>query len=116
MSLTAKRVIILLAVTFIIMAALALLLAIFQLAFYAQRGAAPASPAPPEARNSPRASPVIGQSPTSPRAPTANSLPAPPAGHETPENRDATRPVETVALIKPDALTIPVTGVRPEQS
>jgi hypothetical protein len=33
----------------------------------------------------------------------------------TPENRDATRPVETVVVIKPGSLTIPVVGVRPEQ-
>ncbi|MGH9769269.1 MAG: peptidoglycan DD-metalloendopeptidase family protein [Blastocatellia bacterium] len=115
MSLTEKRVIILLALALIIMGGLALLLAIFQLAFYAQRGAAPASPALPEARNSPRASPVIGQSPMAPMSPTAPSLPSPPVGHETPENGGAARPVETVALIEPGALTIPVAGVRPEQ-
>jgi hypothetical protein len=63
MSLAAKHVIIMVVVTFVIMAALALLLAIFLLAFYAQRGVAPASPAPTEARHSSRASPMIGQSP-----------------------------------------------------
>jgi hypothetical protein len=31
------------------------------------------------------------------------------------ENRDSTRPVETVVVIKPGSLTIPVVGVRPEQ-
>jgi murein DD-endopeptidase MepM/ murein hydrolase activator NlpD len=90
-------------VTFVIMAALALLLAIFQSVFYAQRVAAPASPMPPEARHSPRASPMIGQSPS------------PLVSQGTPENRDSTRPVETVAVIKPGSLTIPVVGARPEQ-
>ncbi len=66
MSIAAKRVIILLAVTFIIMAALALLMVIVQFAYYAQRSDVPASSTPPEARNSPRASPMIGESPSSP--------------------------------------------------
>ncbi len=103
MNLAAKHVIIMVVATFVIMAALALLLAIFLLAFYAQRSAAPASPVPPEARNSPRASPMIGQSPS------------PLVGLGTPENRDATGPEETVVVIKPGSLTIPVVGVRPEQ-
>src|SRR5262245_32653827 len=109
MSLAAKRVIILLGVSFIIMAALALLLVIFQFVFYARRSADPASPAPPLARSSPRASPVIGQSPTAPALPTA------PAGRDTPENGGAARPVEPVGLFKPGELIIPVVGVRPEQ-
>ena len=103
MRLAAKHVIIMVVAPFVIMAALALLLAIFLLAFYAQRSAAPASPVPPEARHSPQASPMIGQSPS------------PLVGQGTPENRDATRPVETVVVIKPGSLTIPVVGVRPEQ-
>ena len=109
MSLTAKRVIFLVAVSFMIMAALALLLVIFQFVFYAKRGAAPVSPAPPEARGSPRASPVIGLSPTAPVFPT------PPAGRDTPENGGAARPVEAVGLFKPGELIIPVVGIRPEQ-
>jgi hypothetical protein len=103
MSLAAKHVIIMVVVTFVIMAALALLLAIFHSVFHAQRVAAPASPVPPEARHSPRASPMIGQSPS------------PLVSQGTPENRDSTRPVETVAVIKPGSLTIPVVGARPEQ-
>jgi len=109
MSLAAKRVITMLAVSFIIMAGLALMLVIFRFAFYVWRGATPASPAPPEARGSPRASPVIGQSPTSPVAPT------PAAGRDTPESGGAARPVEPVGLFKPGELIIPVVGVRPEQ-
>jgi murein DD-endopeptidase MepM/ murein hydrolase activator NlpD len=93
-------------VLFIVMEALALLLVIFELALYARRGAAPADPAPPEARHSPRASPISGQTPAPPE---------PPAGRDTPENRGAAGPVETPGLIKPGALTIPVAGVRPEQ-
>jgi hypothetical protein len=103
MGLAAKHVIIMVVASFVIMAALALLLAIFQLAFHAQRGAAPASPVPPEARHSPRASPMVGQSPS------------PLVSQGTPENRDSTRPVETVVVIKPGSLTIPVVGVRPKQ-
>ena len=103
MSLAAKHVVITVVAPFVIMAAFALSLAIFLLAFYAQHIAAPASPVPPEARNSPRASPMIGQSPS--------HL----VNQGTPENRDATRPVETVVAIKPGSLTIPVAGVRPEQ-
>jgi peptidoglycan LD-endopeptidase LytH len=103
MSLAAKHIIILVVVTFVIIAALALLLAIFQSVFHAQRAAAPASPVPPEARHSPRASPMIGQSPS------------PLVSQGTPENRDSTRPVETVAVIKPGSLTIPVVGACPEQ-
>src|SRR5262249_25594105 len=106
---TAKRVIFMVAVSFILMAALALLLVIFQFVFNAHRGAAPTSPTPPEARNSPRASPVIDQSPTAPVFPT------PPAGHDTPENGGAARPVETVGLFKPGDLIIPVIGIRPRQ-
>ena len=109
MSLTAKRVIFLVAVSFMIMAALALLMVIFRFVFYAKRGAAPDSPAPPEARGSPRASPVIGQSPIPPVFPT------PPAGRDTPENGGAARPVEAVGLFKPGELIIPVVGIRPEQ-
>jgi len=111
MGYTAKHVILMVAASFIIMAALALLLAIFQLAFYARRCAAPVSPDRPEARHSPRASPEIGSSPSLPSPPP----PTPPVGQETPENRAAAGPMETVALIKPGALIIPVTGVRPEQ-
>jgi|SRR5215471_4524395 len=103
MSLTAKHVIIMVVAPFVTMAALVLLLTIFLLAFYAQHSAAPASPVPPEARHSPHASPMIGQSPS--------HL----VSQGTPENRDATRPVETVVVIKPGSLTIPVVGVRPEQ-
>jgi murein DD-endopeptidase MepM/ murein hydrolase activator NlpD len=103
MSLLAKHIIITVVAPFVIMAALALLVAIFQLAFHAQRGAAPSSPVPPEARHSPRASPMIGQSPS------------PLVSQGAPENRDSTRPVETVAVIKPGSLTIPVVGARPEQ-
>jgi hypothetical protein len=79
---------------FVIMAALALLLAIFQLAFHTQRGVAPASPVPPEASHSPRASPMIGQSP------------CPLVSEGAPENRDATRPEETVVVIKPGSLSL----------
>jgi peptidoglycan LD-endopeptidase LytH len=103
MRLAAKHVIIMVVAPFVIMAALALLLAIFLLAFYAHRSAAPASPDSPEARHSPRASPMIGQSPS------------PLVGQGEPENRDATRPEETVVVIKPGSLTIPVVGMRPEQ-
>ena len=103
MGLAAKHVIIMVVASFVIMAALALLLAIFQSVFHAQRGAAPASPVPPEARHSPRASPMVGQSPS------------PLVNQGTPENRDSTRPVETVVVSKPGSLTIPVVGVRPEQ-
>jgi peptidoglycan LD-endopeptidase LytH len=103
MSLAVKQVIIMVVAAFVIMAAIELSLAIFQLAFHAQRGAAPSSPAPPEARHSPRASPMIGQSPS------------PLVSQGTPGNRDSTRPVETVAVIKPGSLTIPVVGARPEQ-
>ena len=102
MSLAAKHVIIMVMATLVIMAALALLLAIFQLAFYAQRGGAPASSVLPEARHSPRASPMVGQSPS------------PLVSQSTPENRDATGSEEAV-VIKPGPLTIPVVGVRPEQ-
>jgi peptidoglycan LD-endopeptidase LytH len=109
MSLAAKRVIILLGVSMIIMAALALLLLIFQFAYFARRGADPASPAPPMARSSPRASPVTGQSPILPANPT------PPAGRDTPVNGGAARPVEQVGLIKRGELIIPVVGIRPEQ-
>ncbi len=109
MSLSAKRVLILLGVTFIIMAATALLVTVFQVIYFARRGADPASPAPPEARVSPQASPVVGQSPISTAPPT------PPAGRDTPENGGAARPVEPVALFKPGALTIPVVGALPEQ-
>src|SRR5215813_14359241 len=109
MSLAAKRVIIMLAVSFIMMAGHALMLVIFQFVYHALRGGGPASPAPPEARGSPRASPVIGQSPTSPVAPT------PAAGRDTPENGGAARPVEPVGLFKPGELIIPVVGIRPEQ-
>ncbi len=103
MSLAAKHVIIMLVATFVIMAALALLLAIFLLASYVQRSAAPASPDSPEARHSPHASPMIGQPPS--------HL----VSQGTPENRDATRPVEEEVVIKPGSLTIPVVGVRPDQ-
>jgi hypothetical protein len=100
MSLAAKHVIIMIVVTFVIMAAFALLLAIFQLVFHTQRAAAPASPVPPEARHSPRISPLIGQSPS------------PLVSQGTPENRDSSRSVETVAVIKPGSMTIPVVGAR----
>jgi len=103
MSLTAKHVILMVVASFIIMAALALLLAIFQLAYYARRGAVPVATDHPEARHPPQSSTVTGPSPT------------PPAGQETPENRAAAGPMETVALIKPGALIIPVAGVRPDQ-
>ena len=89
--------------TFVIMAALALLLAIFQLVFHTQRAAAPASPVHPEALHSPRASPMAGQSPS------------PLVSQGGPENRDVTRSEETVVVIKPGSLTIPVIGARPEQ-
>lgn len=103
MSLAAKHVIIMVVAPFVIGATLALLLPIFQLAFHTQRAAAPASPVPPEASDSPRASPMVGQSPS------------PLVSQGTPENRDATMSEETVAVIKPGSLTIPVVGVRPEQ-
>jgi peptidoglycan LD-endopeptidase LytH len=103
MNLAAKHVIIMVVAPFVIIAALALLLAIFLLAFYEQRSAALASPDSPEARHSPQASPMIGQSPS------------PFISRGMPENRDATRPVETVVAIEPGSLTIPVVGVRPEQ-
>jgi len=109
MSLTAKRVIFMVVVSFMIMAGLALLLVILQFIWNARRGGAPDSPAPPEARSSPRASPVIGQSPTAPVFPT------PPAGHDAPENGGAARPVETVGSFKPGDLIIPVVGIRSEQ-
>src|SRR5687767_9170363 len=103
MSLAVKQVIIMVVAAFAIMAVIELSLAIFQLAFRAQRDAAPSSPVPPEARHSPRASPMAGQSPS------------PLVSQGAPENRDAIRPVETVVLIKPGSLTIPVVGARPEQ-
>src|SRR5262245_15883332 len=109
MSLAAKRVIILVAASIIIMAALALLLVIFQFVFYTRRVSVPDSPAPPVARNSPRATPMIGQPTIPPEFPT------PPAGRDTPENRGAARPVEPVGLLKPGELIIPVIGIRPEQ-
>jgi len=116
MSLTGKRVLIVaifaIVTAFAVVAAFALLLLIFRSGFYVRHSAAPASPGSPEAHNSPRASPEIGQSPIAPIAP---SPPAPPAGHETPENRDVARPAETPVLIKPGAMTIPVANVRPEQ-
>ena len=64
MDLAAKHIIIMVVAPFVIIAVLALLLAIFLLAFYAQRNAAPASPDSSEARHSPQASPMIGQSPS----------------------------------------------------
>jgi len=113
MSLTTKRIIIVavfLTVTaFATVVAFALLLVIFRLGFYVRNDAAPTSPLAPEARNSPRASPVIGQSPTAPLPP------APPVGHETPENRDAVRPAQAPEWIKPGELMIPVAGAHPEQ-
>ncbi|MGH9834657.1 MAG: M23 family metallopeptidase [Blastocatellia bacterium] len=119
MSLTTKRIIIVavfVTVTaYATVAAFALLLAFFRLGFYVRHDAASTSPLAPEARRSPRASPVIGQSPTAPTAPTAPLPPAPPVGHETPENRDAARPAETPVLIKPGELMIPVAGIGPEQ-
>ncbi|MGH9938434.1 MAG: M23 family metallopeptidase [Blastocatellia bacterium] len=59
MGYTAKHVILMVVMSFIIMAALALLLAVFQLVFYARHGAAPGSPDHPEARHSPRTPPVL---------------------------------------------------------
>ena len=109
MSQAAKHVIILLGASIIIMAALALFLVIFQFVYFARRSNVPASPAPPEARSSPRATPLIGQSPNSP------ALPTPPAGRDTPENGAAAGPVEPVAIFKSGALIIPVVGIRPEQ-
>jgi len=103
MRLAAKQVIIMVVAAFVIMAALELSLAIFQSVFHAQRGAAPSSPVPTEARHSPRASPMAGQSPS------------PLVSQGAPENRDAIRPEETVVLINPGSLTIPVVGARPEQ-
>src|SRR5262249_56059877 len=81
----------------------------FRLVLEGKRGATPDSPAPPEARGSPRASPVIGQSPIPPVFPT------PPAGRDTPEHGGAARPLEAVGLFKPGELIIPVVGIRPEQ-
>ena len=109
MSLAAKRVIILLGVSMIMMAALALLLLIFQLALFVRRSADPTSPAPPDSSQLPASLPLIGQSPTAPAPPT------PPAGRDTPENGGAARPVEPVGLFKSGELIIPVVGIRPEQ-
>ena len=122
MRLTSKRVIIVAVFAiiniFAIVASFALLLLIFHLGFYVRRDTTPTSPDRPEARQPPRASPVIGQSPTAPTAPIAPVVPSPsppPVGHDTPEDRGPERSVPPTALIKPGALTIPVAGVRPEQ-
>jgi len=68
--------------------AFTLLLIVFRLGFFINHDATSSSPAPHEARPSPRASPVIGQSPS---------------------------PTPTPISIMPGALIIPVVGVRPEQ-
>ena len=113
MSLTTKRIIIvavfLTVIAYATVVAFALLLVIFRLGFYVRHDAASTSPLAPEARRSPRASPVIGQAPATPLPP------APPVGHETPENGVTARSAETPVLIKPGELMIPVAGVRPEQ-
>jgi murein DD-endopeptidase MepM/ murein hydrolase activator NlpD len=93
----------------IIVAAFALLLLVFGLGIYVRRIAESTSHVPTEDHSSPQASPEIGSSPIAP------SHPAPPVGQETPEDRDVARPAETPLMIKSDALTIPVVGVRPEQ-
>jgi len=93
----------------IIVAAFALLLLVFRLGIYVRRITESTSHVPAEDHSSPQASPEIGSSPIAP------SRPAPPVGQETPENRDMARPAETPVMIKSDALTIPVAGVRPEQ-
>jgi murein DD-endopeptidase MepM/ murein hydrolase activator NlpD len=113
MSLTIKRIIIVavfLTVTaYATVAAFVLLLVIFRLGIFVRHDAAATSPLAPEARSSPRASPRIDQSPKAPLPP------APPVGHETPENRDEARPARTPVLIKSGELIIPVAGVRPDQ-
>jgi hypothetical protein len=63
MNLAAKHVIIMVVAPFVIIAALALLLAIFLLAFYAQRSAALASPDSPEARHNINPYPLLRPSP-----------------------------------------------------
>lgn len=93
----------------IIVGAVALLLLVFRLGIYVRRIAESTSHVPTEAHSSPRTSPEIGSSPTAP------SRPAPPVGQETSDDRDVDRPAETPVMIKSDALTIPVAGVRPEQ-
>jgi murein DD-endopeptidase MepM/ murein hydrolase activator NlpD len=93
----------------IIAAAFALLLLVFRLGIYMRRIAESTSHISTEDHSSPQASPEIGSSPIAP------SRPAPPVGQETPEDRDVARPAETPVMIKSDALTIPVAGVRPEQ-
>ncbi|HEY9430900.1 MAG TPA: peptidoglycan DD-metalloendopeptidase family protein [Blastocatellia bacterium] len=93
----------------IIVAAFALLVLVFRLGIYVRRIAESTSPVPTEANSSPRASPEIGSPPITP------SRPAPPVGQETPEDRDLARPAETPVLSKPETLTIPVAGIRPEQ-
>jgi murein DD-endopeptidase MepM/ murein hydrolase activator NlpD len=94
---------------FIIVAAFALLLLVFRLGIYLRRISESTSHVPTVDHSSPQASPEIGSSPIAP------SRPAPPVGQETPENRDVARLAETPLMIKSDALTIPVVGVRPEQ-
>jgi peptidoglycan LD-endopeptidase LytH len=93
----------------IIVAAFTLSLLVFRLGMYMRRVTESASHVPTEDQSSPQASPEIGSSPIAP------SRPAPPVGQETPEDRDVARPAGTPEMIKSDALTIPVAGVRPEQ-
>jgi peptidoglycan LD-endopeptidase LytH len=102
MWLTIKRVL-------IIVGAFTLLPLVFRLGIYVRRVTESTSHVPTEDRSSPQASPEIGSSPIAP------SLPAPPVGQGTPEDRDVARPAETPVMIKSDALTIPVAGLRPEQ-
>ena len=93
----------------IIVTAFALLPLVFRLGIYVRRITESTSHVPTEDHGSPQASPEVGSSPIAP------SRPAPPVGQETPEDRDMARPAETPEMIKSDALTIPVAGIRPGQ-
>jgi peptidoglycan LD-endopeptidase LytH len=93
----------------IIVAAFTLSLLVFRLGMYMRRITESTSHVPAEDHSSSQASPEIGSSPIAP------SRPAPPVGQETPEDRDMARPAETPEMIKSDALTIPVAGIRPGQ-